>query len=608
MFMCAIAGIIGLPCDNAIRNRMLNTMLRRGPDGQGQYVDHHCALLHTRLAIIDPKRGRQPMTLNWGNETYVITYNGELYNTEQLRNTLRELGHMFYTHSDTEVVLHAYAQWKEECVNKFNGIFAFGVWEVNRKRLFLARDRIGVKPLFYKQHQNGLLFASEIKTILRYPTVRGQLDREGVAEILLLGPGRTPGCGVFHGILEIPGGHYAFYEDNKLTICQYWKLRDCEHCDSFEDTVEKVRELVTDAIRLQTVSDVPYGTFLSGGLDSSLISTICAKQLEEKGERLHTFSVDYQDNQKYFKSGKFQPESDHAYIHFMTEHLQGIHHFTVLSPGELIQSLEDATRARDLPGMADVDFSLLAFCKDIRGHVKVALSGECADEIFGGYPWYRDPMVRATAGFPWAQNTKYRASFLSKEYKNAIRAEEFVQDRYLQTIQQTDVLPGTDPEERRMKEMINLNHYWFMQTLLDRKDRMSMYNGLEVRVPFCDYRIAEYLYSVPWKFKDHEGYEKGLLRTAMKGILPEKVLWRKKSPYPKTYHPDYLLCVSQMLKTVISDSGSPIHQIVDKNALTDLLNAEYEWPWYGQLMNVPQTIAYMLQINFWMQEYDVQLI
>ncbi len=608
MFMCAIAGIIGLPCDNAIRNRMLNTMLRRGPDGQGQYVDHHCALLHTRLAIIDPKRGRQPMTLNWGNETYVITYNGELYNTEQLRHSLQEQGHMFYTHSDTEVVLHAYAQWKEECVHKFNGIFAFGVWEVNRKRLFLARDRIGVKPLFYKQHQNGLLFASEIKTILRYPTVRGQLDREGVAEILLLGPGRTPGCGVFHGIHEIPGGHYAFYEDNKLTICQYWKLRDCEHCDSFEDTVEKVRELVTDAIRLQTVSDVPYGTFLSGGLDSSLISTICAKQLEEKGERLHTFSVDYQDNQKYFKPGKFQPESDHAYIHFMTAHLQGIHHYTVLSPGDLIQSLEDATRARDLPGMADVDFSLLAFCKEIRGHVKVALSGECADEIFGGYPWYRDPLVRAKAGFPWAQNTKYRASFFSKEYKNAIRAEEFVQDRYLQTIQQTDVLPGTDPEERRMKEMINLNHNWFMQTLLDRKDRMSMYNGLEVRVPFCDYRIAEYLYSVPWKYKDHGGYEKGLLRTAMEGILPKKVLWRKKSPYPKTYHPDYLLCVSQMLKKVISDSGSPIHQIVDKNALTDLLNAEYEWPWYGQLMNVPQTIAYMLQINFWMQEYDVQLI
>lgn len=608
MHMCGIAGMIGLKKDEKIIQKMLSTMQRRGPDGQGVFTGDQCTLLHTRLAIIDPENGRQPMTLQQGNEKFTITYNGELYNTDEIRSLLIKQGHCFLTRTDTEVVLHAYAQWKEKCLEKLNGIFAFGIWESHSGKLFLARDRIGVKPLFYKQHDNGILFSSEIKTILSYPTVRSELDSNGIAEILLLGPGRTPGCGVLRGIEEMKGGHYAIYQNRKLFVHNYWQLTDREHTDSFDETVEKVRDLVCSAIKAQTVSDVPLGTFLSGGLDSSLISAVCAGEMIKTGERMHTFSVDYRDNQKYFQPGKFQPESDNAYIQIMQEFLATNHHWCVLSPEDLILTLEDATRARDLPGMADVDFSLIAFCKNIRPHVKVALSGECADEIFGGYPWFRDPEVRATAGFPWAQNTKHRASFIHKEYRSKINPKSYVMDRYHQTVKDTDVLPGTSKEERRMKEMVNLNHHWFMQTLLDRKDRMSMYHGLEVRVPFCDYRIAEYLYGVPWKYKDHMGHEKGLLRTAAGGILPDKVLWRKKSPYPKTYHPDYLLAVSNRLKDILADPHAPIHQIVDKTALRDLLAAEYEWPWYGQLMKVPQTIAYMLQINFWLQEYHVSVV
>ena len=608
MIMCAIAGMVGLPSDNAIRNSMLKTMLRRGPDGNGEYTDKNCTLLHTRLAIIDPENGKQPMYLQWGSESYVITYNGELYNTDEIRDILRKEGHYFTSNSDTEVVLHAYAQWHEKCLEKLNGIFAFGVWEIQRNRLFLARDRIGVKPLFYKLHDHGLLFSSEIKTILKYPTVKSEIDENGIAEILLLGPGRTPGCGVFRGISELTGGNYAFFENGNLYIHNYWSLKHKEHTESFAETCDKVRYLVYNAIESQTVSDVPLGTFLSGGLDSSLISAICSTQMRKRGERLNTFSVDYIDNQKYFVPGKFQPEADNSYIEIMRSTMNTDHHWSVLTTDDLIEALEDATRARDLPGMADVDFSLLAFCKEIRNHVKVSLSGECADEIFGGYPWYRDPEVRSKEGFPWAQNTKYRASFLSKAFTRRIDPYSYVQDRYLDTINKADVLPGTDPEEKRMKEMICLNHHWFMQTLLDRKDRMSMFHGLEVRVPFCDYRIADYLYSVPWQFKDHNQYEKGLLRTAMQGVLPDKVLWRKKSPYPKTYHPSYLQAVSEKLKNIISDPNAPIHQIVDKNALESLLTAEYTWPWYGQLMKVPQTIAYMLQINFWLQEYNISVV
>ena len=606
--MCGIAGAVNLSFDELIIGKMIDTMKRRGPDACGSITADNCCLLHSRLAIIDPEGGQQPMTLLWGGETYTIVYNGELYNTEELRTLLLKLGHKFCGHSDTEVVLHSYAQWSEDCVEKFNGIFAFGVWEHKRKKLFLARDRMGVKPLFYKKHEQGLLFASEIKTILSYPTVHAELDCNGAAEILLLGPGRTPGSGVFKGICELEPGCYGYFSCGKWNWKRYWKLRDREHTDTFEDTAEHVRYLVTDAIRRQMVSDVPIGTFLSGGLDSSLISSVCSKEMKSRGEKLTTFSVDYENNNIYFKPEKFQPNSDSEYIQIMQKYLNSDHHWTVLTPDDLVSDLENATIARDLPGMADVDFSLLAFCRHIRKNVKVALSGECADEIFGGYPWYRDPEVRAHDGFPWAQNINERSSFLSADILSKIKSKDFVYDKYRQTIDQCDILPGTSPQERRMKEMVNLNQRWFMQTLLDRKDRMSMYHGLEVRVPFCDYRIAEYMYGVPWEFKDYQGREKGLLRYAMKEYLPNEILYRKKSPYPKTYDPHYLQLVSDQLQALLSQKDAPIFQLVNKNALENLLSAEYTWPWYGQLMRVPQTIAYMLQINFWLQHYQVQFV
>ena len=608
MPMCAICGIIGLPVDGKTADAMLKTMVRRGPDEEGIYKDHDCTLLHRRLTVIDPQGGQQPMELRWGQEIYHIVYNGELYNTSELRAELLKLGHSFLGHSDTEVLLHAYAQWGEDALQKCNGIFAFGVWEERRKRLFLARDRMGVKPLFFARHSGGLLFASEIKTILKYPTFRAQLDADGAGEILLLGPGRTPGSGVFRGIFELEPGWCAYYDGGKLEKRQYWKLRDREHRESFMDTVETVRELVVDAIRRQMISDVPVGTFLSGGLDSSIITAVCAREMDERGEVLPAFSVDYVDNDKYFVPNKFQPNSDGYYIDLMCRAVPVEHHLSVLSAQELLDTLEEATKARDLPGMADVDFSLLAFCKRIRSHVTVALSGECADEIFGGYPWYRDPEVRALDGFPWAQNTKQRASFLCPDIGAKIDAEAFVEDRYRQTLKESDILPGNPSQEKRTKEMVNLNHRWFMQTLLDRKDRMSMYCSLEVRVPFCDYRIAEYLYGVPWEYKDHLGKEKGLLRQAVEGLLPDDVLWRKKSPYPKTFDPKYLELVSRELNFVLEDNSAPIFGLVNRESLRQLLSAEYAWPWYGQLMRVPQTIAYMLQINFWLKEYKIELV
>ena len=606
--MCGIAGMLHMSFDDKIIDQMIRTMRRRGPDDCGVYQSNKICLLHARLTVIDPENGKQPMELDYCNEHYVLVYNGELYNTHELRQELKGLGHCFRGHSDTEVLLHAYAQWGEACLEKLNGIYAFAVWNQNINSLFLARDRIGVKPLFYTQACGGFTFSSEIKTLLQHPAIQPQLNSEGIAQILLLGPGRVPGSGVFHNIMELEPGCCGTYREGKWNWRRYWKLTDREHTQSLDETAQTVRELLTDSINRQLVSDVPLGMFLSGGLDSSIICAVAAEYYGESNQHLTTFSVDYEDNGRYFVPGKFQPNSDTEYIRIMQRFLNSEHHWTVLTPQDLADQLADATEARDLPGMADVDFSLLAFCKQIKESVTVSLSGECADEIFGGYPWYRDPEIRSAHGFPWSQNIKERAAFLMPELCARLDPVEFVMDHYRQTVDQCDILPGTPRLERRMKEMVNLNFRWFMQTLLDRKDRMSMYHGLEVRVPFCDHRLAEYMYSVPWKFKDLHGREKGLLRYAMSDYLPDEILWRKKSPYPKTFHPKYLEIVKGKLDSMIQDTKSPLLQIVPSSSLKQLMEGEQEWPWYGQLMRKPQTIAYMLQIDHWLRAYHVELI
>lgn len=586
---------------------MLLTMNHRGPDASGCFTGPGGALLHCRLAIMDPERGRQPMMLSREGEEFILIYNGELYNTRELRRELTALGHVFTETSDTEVVLHAYARWREKCLEKFNGIFAMAVWEKKRQRLFLARDRMGVKPLFYMLRGEGLLFASEIKTILAFPWVKPVLNGEGAAELIMLGPGRIPGSGVFRGIRELEPGQMAFFEKGRMEVKTYWSLKDREVTESFDDAVERVRFLVLDAVKRQMVSDVPMGTFLSGGLDSSIISAICAGELKLREERLRTFSVDYENNRRYFIPGKFQPESDEAYVRIMAESINSRHSVTTITTPELLAALEPAAQARDLPGMADVDASLLLFCREVRRDVKMALSGECADEIFGGYPWFRDREVDLGRGFPWAQNTLYRKELLHPDIHRLVNPGEFVEEIWLDTCKKTDVLPEAGEQGKRERQMAYMNHRWFMQTLLDRKDRMSMARGLEVRVPFCDYRIAEYMYSIPMAWKDHEGREKGLLRKAMEGILPGEVLYRKKSPYPKTMDPAYEKALAGKLNVLLERKDAPLFSLVNWDRVRELLTSEPVWPWYGQLMRRPQLMAYLLQMNHWLEWYQVEL-
>ncbi len=608
--MCGIAGEVSY--SNLISKnkeyffKMQKVLAPRGPDQNGMYIKDNVALIHSRLCVIDVENGVQPMTVKYDEIEYSIVYNGEIYNTDEIRNELKILGHKFLTHSDTEVILKSFVQWKEECLNKLNGIFAFAIWDESERNLFFARDRMGVKPFFYTIVNDSFIFGSEIKALLEHKYVEPIIDENSISEIMFIGPGRTPGCGVFKNIYELKSACCGYYNKNGIKIRKYWTLTDKEHTDTLEQTIEKVSFLVKDSITRQLTSDVPIGTFLSGGLDSSIISSVTNKYFKEKGQQLKTFSVTYENNDNYFKKSKFQPNNDNDFIKEMVNYLGCEHHLITLNNYDLAEALYSAVDARDLPGMADVDSSLLLFCKEIKKHCTVALSGECADEIFGGYPWYRDKEIRAINGFPWAQSTLYRKSFLKEDIKLP-DAEDFVYSRYKDTLINTSKVNNISPLESRMKEMMKLNIDWFMQTLLDRKDRMSMYNGLEVRVPFCDYRICEYLYSVPWEYKDFKSYEKGLLREAVKDILPQEILWRKKSPYPKTHNPEYLKIVSNKLSKIIENDSSPMLLFIKKEKLISLLSANNSIPWYGQLMTTPQTIAYFIQINYWLEKYKIRI-
>lgn len=608
VFVCGIAGMIHKQKtydeQKAAAEKIIRTIKHRGPDEDGVYCNEEVMLVHTRLAVIDIENGKQPMCCKSNGQEYALVYNGELYNTEEIRNELLNLGWQFNGHSDTEVVLKAYIEWKEHCLDKFNGIFAFAVWESGAKKLFTARDRMGVKPFFYYEKNGAFYFSSEIKGLLCHDEIEPVIDSQSIAEIMLLGPGRTAGYGVFKGVKELPMGWCGYFQNETFSCHQYWDLQSDIFTDSFEVTVEKTRMLVTDAIKRQTISDVPLCCFLSGGLDSSAICSIASRQIKN----LHTFSVEYQDNEKYFKASKFQPNSDDVYINEMSKYLGSTHHHIVIDTPQLVEALYSAVDARDLPGMADIDSSLLLFCKEVKKFSTVALSGECADEVFGGYPWYRDKDIRSINGFPWSQSTAYRTSLIKDNILLDINPTDYVYNKYLHTTQKVGEV-NCSPLEKRMKEMMRLNLEWFMQVLLDRKDRMSMNCGLEVRVPFCDYRIVEYLYNVPWEFKDYKGREKGLLRHALEGFLPDSILWRKKSPYPKTHNPSYENFCAQRLKEIIENPSSPLLDIVKKSECEKLIDGTTpQVQWYGQLMSNPQIMAYLIQTDYWLKKYKIKII
>ncbi len=609
--MCGIGGFVDYERDarrgGPILHGMKRTLTPRGPDAEGTYFDEDTALIHRRLIVIDPEGGKQPMYSP--NRNTILIYNGELYNTPKLRRELMSRGHEFVGHSDTEVLLHAYLEWKTDAFARLNGIFAFAIWEKRERRLTLCRDRLGVKPLFFAPIRNGLTFGSTIDTVLCHPEIEPALDEDGLRTLLLLGPARPPESGVFRQISSLMPGHFAVLTPEAFTDHTYWKLEAHEHEDDLPTTIERTHTLICDAARRQLVSDVPLACFLSGGLDSSILSMLAAKDYAARGETLHTWSVDYRDNDKYFTKSIFQPNSDDSYIDQMVDFLSTHHHRVVLEPEALCAALLPATDARALPGMADVDSSLLLFCAAVkRGGTTVCLSGECADELFGGYPWYHREEILFEDTFPWSRSVGLRLGLLTPD---AVRnGEEFVRQYYRDTCARAPRLPSDDKKAARMREMFVLNLDWFMATLLDRKDRMSMYSGLEVRVPFCDHRIVEYAYNMPWDFKSLEGREKGIVRRAFVDELPKEIVYRKKSPYPKTFHPVYTRLCADYVRRIFEDNTSVTASLFDRNAVQKLMQRPESLtePWFGQLMRTPQIFAYIIQLDRWFRHYHVKIV
>lgn len=533
---------------------------------------------------------------------YAIVLDGELYNRSEIAEAIR----VEDTLSDEELFLRAYIYYGINVPEKLNGTFAGVIYDKEKQLLILFRDRFGVKPLFFTFLDKMLVFASEMKALFEYPGVDRILDENSLCELFGLGPARTEGVGVFKNIHEIKQGNFALYSSDGFRQYEYFKIVAEEHTSSYEETLENTKYLLEDSIKRQLGGE-DICCFLSGGLDSSIVTGIYAQQANKQ---IDTISFDFIDNDKYFEANSFQPSLDRPWVEKVSSHYKTKHEFLMCHYEVLADTLYDSVLAKDLPGMADIDSSLLYFCRETAKKYKIALTGECSDEIFAGYPWFHnEEIINSSDTFPWSRDLSFRKQFLKDELLAKLPIDEYVKSRYDNSIDEVPRLAGESGIASRRREISYLTMKWFMTTLIDRADRAAAYTGLTARVPYCDYRLVSYLYNVPYEYKCKDGVVKSLLRDAAGDLLPQDVLMRKKSPYPKTYNPFYENILKDRLKSVLEDSSSPILNIVDKQKIYNFMDQKscLTIPWYGQLMATPQMLAYLLQLNYWLKEYKIEL-
>lgn len=612
--MCGITGFVNF--NKNIKEEftnivnMNNALYHRGPDDYGYYYRHENVLFgHRRLSIVDPEGGVQPMQRVVDGNRYTIVYNGEVYNTNELRKDLESKGYKFSTYSDTEVLLVNYIHYKEEGFKRLNGIFAFAIFDEKRRAVLLARDHLGVKPLFYSIKDEYLIFGSEIKAILKHPLISSKVSREGILDLLSVGPSRSLGEGVFKDIKEIPPAHYLYLSKERVSLHEYWRLESREHLLSLDDTKDKLSFMLEDIIKNQIVSDRGIFSFLSGGIDSSLIASVISRELRSQNRILDTFTVDYVDYDKDFKSNEFEVTSDKYFVKLANEEIKSNNRIIVIKNEDLYYALEDSLDASDIPSMADIDSSLYLFCKGVKKYGTVGLSGECADEIFGGYPWYLNEDDLSFNRFPWNRFSNARTDLFNDKIKS-LDFDSYIRGRLNETLSMVDVLDSDSERDACIRKMTMLNVKWFMVTLLNRKDRMSMANSLEIRVPFADKDLVEFAYNLPYDFKFLNGREKGILREVSRRFLPDSIVDRKKSPYPKTQSKIYTDLVCSGLSSILKDKSNPIFELIDVESVKALIETRgesYTKPWFGQLMRGPQLIAYLIQLNMWMKKYNVDI-
>ena len=605
--MCSICGEVDFisPSDKGyyVVSKMNGTMRHRGPDESDIFTSEGVCLGHNRLSVMDIENGHQPMSVIYGNKKYTIVYNGEIYNCDEIRQDIKKRGISLKTNCDTEVVLYSYIIYGTDCPKHLNGIFAFCIYD--GESVFLARDRFGIKPLYYSIKGTTLIFASEIKAMLKNPLISPNIDKYGLWEILYLSPNFVSGKSVFKDILELSPATCMIFDKNGAKVSAYWRIEAKPYFKDRAYAIEKTRFLVRDAVRRQMVSDVPLCSLLSGGLDSSAVSAIGQEYCKERGTVLDTFSFEYEGNKESFQKSMFQPEGDDDFATYVAEHLGTNHRVLTCPTRDLAETLITATEYRDLPGQGDIDSSLLYFCRQIKNSHTVGLSGECSDEIFGGYPWFYKPEMLYSDFFPWIHQPRLRPSLFKDSVSNSDEGYEYIRSIYKKSLDTCPILDTDSDEMKTARRASYLSVNYFMTSLLQRKDRMSMASGLEIRVPFADHRIFEFVFNVPWEIKFESKVEKALLRNSMEGYLPDKILWRKKSPYPKTHNPKYTKAVMELLENRLG-RGSYLKEFLDTKRLYALM--EGTGTWFGQLMSYPQLVAWLIQLDFWFEKYNVNII
>ena len=568
-------------------------------------------LVNNNIALGHSDSGLQPLIRVIQGTRYTIVFNGKLYNASEIKEDLKNNEYEFLTANDAEIVLLAYVKYGEKSVEFLDGIFSYAIYDFEKEKLFIARDKLGIKPLYYC-NSDTFIFGSEIKAILKHPDVSAKVGRDELCEIFGLGPAHSPGKTFFKGIYEIMPGHYGIYSNHELKTHKYWDLETREVTDTVAESISKVKELVTDSLKKQLISNVPICSMLSGGLDSSVLAYLASREKND----LATFSIDFEGNDANFTGNDYQPTRDSDFVVVMKDLLKTNHTNLYFSTEEIFESLKDAMLAREMPGMADVDSSMLIFCKKIKecGY-DAAISGECSDEIFGGYPWYYKEHLINSKNFPWSRSIETRKNIINPNLVSAEYLENYV-DNAFQTTSNNVVYNSPDKMENTFRKTCYNTVKWFMNTLVERTVRISMLSGLDVRVPFADYRIFEYVYNVCAKYKlglvdgNDTPIEKYLLRKAFENELPHDVVYRKKSPFPKTYDPNYPKLLEDSLKDIINKSTSPLLELINVRYLYEILDTKgqnLKENWFGQLMTYPQTLAYLIQINMWLEEYNVKV-
>lgn len=618
--MSSIAGFfhpnLTFPKDNENCNKTIQAMsdalIKRGPDSKNIHVFPHGRFCHNalRCELLHPDIpcGMQPFTGHFHKNSYTLLYDGMITNLPELKYEMEKESVLTDKLTQEELLLCAFLHYGPDFVKKLSGAFAIAVYDERKNLLYLFRDQLGLRPLFYTLTKRMLVFASEPKGLFAYPGITPALDDRGLNELLSMGPAHTPGNGIFHNISEVKPGHYICYGSRHLFTERYHQFRIKEHTDSYNDTLDHIKELLDHSIKVFSDTNAPSASLLSGGLDSSFISAKLAALSPDVP--IDTYAFDFAGSSKFFQANSFQPALDAPYVQKMQESLQSHHESLTCGNGELFEYLEASVTAHDMPAMADVDSSLIYFCSQIAPNHSIVFTGECADELFCGYPWYHRQEMYEASTFPWTRDISLRNELLREDLTDRLQMENYIHTQYMASCNEIGLNGMDTPPELLHRKTFYLTVRYFMQTLADRMDRAAGCCSINARMPFADLALAEYLFNIPYTMQTKDGEVKHLLRCCATGVLPEDIRCRKKSPYPKTYDPGYESFLVAALQKVIADDNSPLLSLVDAKKLQAFCYNPKDLgkPWFGQLMAGPQLLAYYLQINYWITKYGIKII